>query len=50
MLTGPIYCFFCLGIPKEEIFSIKEDFEVIVQSKANQLGPKQTDLDEEEVI
>lgn len=49
MLTVPVYCFFYLGIPKEEIFSIKEDFAVIVQSRANQLGPKQTDLDEEEV-
>lgn len=41
--------FFYLGIPKEEIFSIKKDFAVIVQSRANQLGLKQTDLDEEEV-
>lgn len=49
MLTVPVYCFFYLGILKEEFFSIKEDFAVIIQSKANQLGPKQTDLDEEEV-
>ncbi|XP_041635485.1 elongator complex protein 5 [Cheilinus undulatus] len=32
----------------EEIFSINEDFTVIVQSKPSHLGPKQTDTEEQE--
>nr|XP_020441543.1 elongator complex protein 5 [Monopterus albus]XP_020441544.1 elongator complex protein 5 [Monopterus albus]XP_020441545.1 elongator complex protein 5 [Monopterus albus] len=33
----------------EEIFSIKEDLTVIVQSKPNHTGPKQTDSEEQEI-
>lgn len=32
----------------EEVFSIKEDLKVIVQGKPSQLGPKQTDPEEQE--
>lgn len=33
----------------EEIFSLKEDLSVIVQSRPSQLGPKQTDPEEQEM-
>lgn len=40
---------FLLFCPQEEVFSIKEDLKVIVQGKPSQLGPKQTDPEEQEV-
>lgn len=39
-------CFCC---PQEEIFSIQEDLSVIVKSRTSQVGPKQTDPEEQEV-
>lgn len=43
-----LVCFFFVG-PQEEVFSIKEDLTVMVQSRPSHVGGRQNDAEEQEV-